>query len=155
METGDLRYEISRPGTQCVLKSAGFTELGPNLETAFERLRKLQRTALVVYSGWRAELSLKLELTQPECRSVRLTSPFTTHTCTMVRPSYGSGNFPITFFPQASLHFCSECNNLLYPKAEQQRRTMVYACRICPSVDETVDSGLVYRNDLLNITKWV
>ncbi|KAF8480084.1 hypothetical protein DFH94DRAFT_740204 [Russula ochroleuca] len=53
----------------------------------------------------------------------------------------------------ASLHFCSECNNLLYPKAEQQRRTMVYACRICPSVDETVDSGLVYRNDLLNITK--
>ncbi|KAN0111657.1 hypothetical protein V8E52_008218 [Russula decolorans] len=53
----------------------------------------------------------------------------------------------------ASLHFCSECNNLLYPKAEQQRRTMVYACRICPNVDETVDSGLVYRNDLLNITK--
>ncbi|KAI0251870.1 hypothetical protein BJV78DRAFT_1207340 [Lactifluus subvellereus] len=53
----------------------------------------------------------------------------------------------------ASLHFCSECNNLLYPKAEQQRRTMVYACRICPSVDETVENGLVYRNDLLNITK--
>ncbi|KAI0289993.1 hypothetical protein BC826DRAFT_1029456 [Russula brevipes] len=53
----------------------------------------------------------------------------------------------------ASLHFCSECNNLLYPKAEQQRRTMVYACRICPSVDETVDNGLVYRNDLLNVTK--
>ncbi|KAH9996249.1 hypothetical protein BJV77DRAFT_942422 [Russula vinacea] len=59
----------------------------------------------------------------------------------------------MTLYPQASLHFCSECNNLLYPKAEQQRRTMVYACRICPSVDETVDSGLVYRNDLLNITK--
>lgn len=32
---------------------------------------------------------------------------------------------------------------------------MVYACRICPNVDETVDSGLVYRNDLLNVTKWV
>jgi hypothetical protein len=29
---------------------------------------------------------------------------------------------------------------------------MVYACRICPNVDETVDSGLVYRNDLLKIT---
>ncbi|KAI0258562.1 hypothetical protein BC834DRAFT_871643 [Gloeopeniophorella convolvens] len=53
----------------------------------------------------------------------------------------------------ASLHFCSECNNLLYPKAEQQRRTMVYACRICPNVDETVDNGLVYRNDLLNVTR--
>jgi hypothetical protein len=73
----------------------------------------------------------------------------------MVRPIYRSGNLSITLSPQASLHFCSECNNLLYPKAEQQRRTMVYACRICPSVDETVDSGLVYRNDLLNITKWV
>jgi len=30
---------------------------------------------------------------------------------------------------------------------------MVYACRICPNVDETVDNGLVYRNDLLNVTK--
>ncbi|KAN0111652.1 hypothetical protein V8E52_008213 [Russula decolorans] len=45
----------------------------------------------------------------------------------------------------------SDCNNLLYPKAEQQRRSMVYACRICPNVDETVDSGLVYQDDLLNI----
>jgi len=59
----------------------------------------------------------------------------------------------LTPLTQASLHFCSECNNLLYPKAEQQRRTMVYACRICPSVDETVENGLVYRNDLLNVTK--
>lgn len=71
----------------------------------------------------------------------------------MVRYIHGSETSQITLPPQASLHFCSECNNLLYPKAEQQRRTMVYACRICPNVDETVDSGLVYRNDLLNITK--
>ncbi|KAF8491831.1 hypothetical protein F5888DRAFT_1619644 [Russula emetica] len=71
----------------------------------------------------------------------------------MVRPIHRSETFQTTFSLQASLHFCSECNNLLYPKAEQQRRTMVYACRICPNVDETVDSGLVYRNDLLNITK--
>ena len=71
----------------------------------------------------------------------------------MVRPIHGSEAIEITLPLQASLHFCSECNNLLYPKAEQQRRTMVYACRICPNVDETVDSGLVYRNDLLNVTK--
>ena len=53
---------------------------------------------------------------------------------------------------QASLHFCSECNNLLYPKADQQRRIMVYACRICP-YDEIGDNKCVYRNDLLTVTK--
>ncbi|KAJ7145136.1 hypothetical protein C8R43DRAFT_551395 [Mycena crocata] len=52
----------------------------------------------------------------------------------------------------ASLHFCSECNNLLYPKADQQRRIMVYACRIC-TYDEIVENKCVYRNDLLTVTK--
>ncbi|KAJ7853568.1 hypothetical protein B0H14DRAFT_784571 [Mycena olivaceomarginata] len=52
----------------------------------------------------------------------------------------------------ASLHFCSECNNLLYPKADQQRRIMVYACRMCP-YDELVENQCVYRNDLLTVTK--
>ncbi|KAJ7766358.1 hypothetical protein DFH07DRAFT_809690 [Mycena maculata] len=52
----------------------------------------------------------------------------------------------------ASLHFCSECNNLLYPKADEQRRIMVYACRIC-TYDELVENKCVYRNDLLTVTK--
>ncbi|GJE93064.1 DNA-directed RNA polymerase II subunit RPB9 [Phanerochaete sordida] len=52
----------------------------------------------------------------------------------------------------ASLHFCSECNNLLYPKADAERRIMVYACRIC-DFDEASDNGIVYRNDLLTVTK--
>ncbi|EIM87252.1 uncharacterized protein STEHIDRAFT_130700 [Stereum hirsutum FP-91666 SS1] len=52
----------------------------------------------------------------------------------------------------ASLHFCGECNNLLYPKADQQRRTMVYACRICTH-SEVGDNSCVYRNDLLTVTK--
>ncbi|KAF9793188.1 hypothetical protein BJ322DRAFT_1033234 [Thelephora terrestris] len=52
----------------------------------------------------------------------------------------------------ASLHFCSECNNLLYPKADPQRRIMVYACRICP-YDEIGENKCVYRNDLLTVTK--
>ncbi|KLO18971.1 hypothetical protein SCHPADRAFT_912958 [Schizopora paradoxa] len=50
------------------------------------------------------------------------------------------------------LHFCSECNNLLYPKADQQRRVMVFACRIC-QYDEVGDDACVYRNDLLTVTK--
>ncbi|KAJ6588047.1 hypothetical protein B0H19DRAFT_1097803 [Mycena capillaripes] len=52
----------------------------------------------------------------------------------------------------ASLHFCSECNNLLYPKADPQRRIMVYACRIC-TYDEIGENKCVYRNDLLTVTK--
>ncbi|KAJ7612336.1 hypothetical protein DFH06DRAFT_1243653 [Mycena polygramma] len=52
----------------------------------------------------------------------------------------------------SSLHFCSECNNLLYPKADPQRRIMVYACRIC-TYDEIGENKCVYRNDLLTVTK--
>lgn len=55
---------------------------------------------------------------------------------------------------KASLHFCQECNNLLYPKADTQRRMMVYGCRIC-QYDEIVDNKCVYRNDLLTVTKCV
>ena len=54
----------------------------------------------------------------------------------------------------ASLHFCQECNNLLYPKADAQRRIIVYACRIC-QYSEIVENQLVYRNDLLTVTKCV
>lgn len=53
---------------------------------------------------------------------------------------------------QASLHFCSECNNLLYPKADSDRRVMVYACRIC-AYDEIGENQCVYRNDLLTVTR--
>jgi len=37
-------------------------------------------------------------------------------------------------------------------KAEKQRRTMAYACRISPNVDETVYNGMWYWKGLLNIT---
>ena len=52
------------------------------------------------------------------------------HSCIMVRPIHHPETFQITRSPQASLHFCSECNNLLYLKAEQQRRTMAYSPRV-------------------------
>jgi len=41
---------------------------------------------------------------------------------------------------------------LLYPKADQQRRIMVYACRIC-DYDEIGENKCVYKNDLLTVTK--
>jgi DNA-directed RNA polymerase II subunit RPB9 len=55
---------------------------------------------------------------------------------------------------QADLHFCADCNNLLYPKADPGRRQMVYACRIC-EYDEEVENKCVYKNDLLTVTKCV
>jgi hypothetical protein len=55
---------------------------------------------------------------------------------------------------QASLHFCADCNNLLYPKADPGRRQMVYACRIC-EYEEDVPNKCVYKNDLLTVAKCV
>ncbi|TFK75524.1 hypothetical protein BDN72DRAFT_831784 [Pluteus cervinus] len=52
----------------------------------------------------------------------------------------------------STLHFCSECNNLLYPKADSNRRMMLYACRIC-QYEEVGEDACVYRNDLLTVTK--
>ncbi|KAH9023635.1 hypothetical protein EDB85DRAFT_1990770 [Lactarius pseudohatsudake] len=43
---------------------------------------------------------------------------------------------------KASLHFCSECNNLLYPKQSKQRRTMVYACRIARASTRPEQAGV-------------
>jgi DNA-directed RNA polymerase II subunit RPB9 len=55
---------------------------------------------------------------------------------------------------KATLHFCAECNNLLYPKADQGRGKIYYACRIC-AYDELTENSCVYRNDLLTVTKCV
>ncbi|KAF5341993.1 hypothetical protein D9611_001533 [Ephemerocybe angulata] len=52
----------------------------------------------------------------------------------------------------ASLYFCSECNNLLYPKGDSSRQQLAYACRICPH-EEVVENKCVYKNDLLTVTK--
>ena len=41
---------------------------------------------------------------------------------------------------------------MLYPRADPQRRVMVFACRLC-EFDELSDNSCVYRNDLLTVTK--
>ncbi|AXA49500.1 DNA-directed RNA polymerase II subunit RPB9 [Malassezia restricta] len=52
----------------------------------------------------------------------------------------------------ASLHFCAECNNLLYPEADQTNHVLMYACRNCPYRTEAANP-LVFRNDLKLISK--
>ncbi|KAF8324018.1 hypothetical protein DL93DRAFT_2039928, partial [Clavulina sp. PMI_390] len=52
----------------------------------------------------------------------------------------------------ATLSFCQECNNLLVPKSDPQRRVMYLWCKSCQS-EEPAQNICVYRNDLLTVTK--
>ncbi|KAH8918195.1 hypothetical protein BT69DRAFT_1268110 [Atractiella rhizophila] len=52
----------------------------------------------------------------------------------------------------ASLRFCQECNNLLYPKADKVHSVLLYACHRCNYNEETLNN-CVYRNDLKRETK--
>ncbi|SPO31264.1 probable DNA-directed RNA polymerase II 14.5 kDa polypeptide [Ustilago trichophora] len=52
----------------------------------------------------------------------------------------------------SSLHFCAECNNLLYPEVDRTNHVLLYACRNCNYQQESRES-LVYRNDLMSVTK--
>ena len=47
----------------------------------------------------------------------------------------------------ASLRTCAECNNILYPREDQDNKRLLYACRHC-DYSEIASRPLVYRNDL-------
>ncbi|KAL1745980.1 hypothetical protein HDZ31DRAFT_81570 [Schizophyllum fasciatum] len=56
--------------------------------------------------------------------------------------------------PSPALHFCTECNNLLYPKADREYNRLYYYCRMCSRDQPAGDNdAIVYRNDLLTVTK--
>ncbi|KAK4688510.1 DNA-directed RNA polymerase II subunit RPB9, partial [Tremellales sp. Uapishka_1] len=56
-----------------------------------------------------------------------------------------------------SLKFCGECNNLLYPKSDNNAKILLYACRNCNYTENaTADFGsapCVYKNDLLTVAR--
>ncbi len=39
-------------------------------------------------------------------------------------------------------------NNLLYPKEDREKRTLMFACRRCP-YEEAAEDHFVYRNELV------
>ncbi|SCZ96318.1 BZ3500_MvSof-1268-A1-R1_Chr8-2g10114 [Microbotryum saponariae] len=47
----------------------------------------------------------------------------------------------------ASISFCGECNNLLYPKEDKVSHVLMYACRNCHYKEETTNP-CVYKHDL-------
>ncbi|KZO90155.1 hypothetical protein CALVIDRAFT_569314 [Calocera viscosa TUFC12733] len=51
-----------------------------------------------------------------------------------------------------SIQFCTECNNLLYPRADEERKVLMYACRNCDFEYQATDP-CVYKNDLFTVTK--
>ncbi|KAL5210163.1 hypothetical protein ABZP36_005786 [Zizania latifolia] len=47
----------------------------------------------------------------------------------------------------STMMFCCECNNILYPKEEKDRRLLLFACRNCDH-QEVSESKCVYRNEV-------
>ncbi|CAD5222971.1 unnamed protein product [Bursaphelenchus okinawaensis] len=47
----------------------------------------------------------------------------------------------------AGIHFCPECNNMLYPREDKEERKLIYACRNCDH-REDADHPCIYRNRL-------
>ncbi|KAL1919052.1 uncharacterized protein VTP21DRAFT_2433 [Calcarisporiella thermophila] len=46
-----------------------------------------------------------------------------------------------------SFKFCSECNNMLYPKADKINKILLFACRNCDHQEEAT-GNCVYRHDI-------
>ena len=84
-------------------------------------------------------------------RSFTRSSALLLHT---VRPIHHSETFHLTLSLQASLHFCSECNNLLY--IERSNNVEPWSTRAAPVQTSTRPSTAVWSigNDLLNVTKF-
>ncbi|XP_071703461.1 DNA-directed RNA polymerases II, IV and V subunit 9B [Rutidosis leptorrhynchoides] len=45
------------------------------------------------------------------------------------------------------MKFCIKCENILYPKENEERNLLLYACRNCPH-KEVADDNCVYRNKI-------
>ncbi|ODO06212.1 DNA-directed RNA polymerase II subunit RPB9 [Cryptococcus wingfieldii CBS 7118] len=56
-----------------------------------------------------------------------------------------------------ALKFCGECNNLLYPKSDNNAKVLLYQCRNCNYTENaTIEPGMagrVYKHDLLTVAR--
>ncbi|ORX35700.1 hypothetical protein BD324DRAFT_631301 [Kockovaella imperatae] len=56
-----------------------------------------------------------------------------------------------------ALKFCGECNNLLYPKSDNNSKILLYQCRNCNYSENAVpEPGMapcVYKHDLLTVAR--
>ncbi|OAE29946.1 hypothetical protein AXG93_773s1870 [Marchantia polymorpha subsp. ruderalis] len=49
----------------------------------------------------------------------------------------------------STMKFCRECNNILYPREDRDKKILLYACRNCDH-QEVADNNCVYRNEVLH-----
>ncbi|GJN94736.1 hypothetical protein Rhopal_007828-T1 [Rhodotorula paludigena] len=52
----------------------------------------------------------------------------------------------------ASISFCKECSNLLYPREDKVHHVLLYSCRNCAYQEET-HNPCVYKHDLIVAAK--
>lgn len=45
------------------------------------------------------------------------------------------------------MNFCSECDNMLYPKEDRKNKVLLLACRNC-QWETIADNNCIYTNDL-------
>ncbi|KAI8910317.1 hypothetical protein EDD86DRAFT_205085, partial [Gorgonomyces haynaldii] len=50
----------------------------------------------------------------------------------------------------ASVKFCSECNNMLYPKEDRRNRQLLFACRNCDHQEEA-DEFVVFKHIITHV----
>ncbi|KAJ1659140.1 hypothetical protein IWQ61_001738 [Dispira simplex] len=50
----------------------------------------------------------------------------------------------------STFHFCSECNNLLYPREDRESRVLFYECRNCDH-SETAKDSCVFRHVITHV----
>lgn len=48
-----------------------------------------------------------------------------------------------------TMRFCSECNNIMYPKENKADRKLMYACSRCSYKEDAQSGSCVYRNNLI------
>jgi len=48
-----------------------------------------------------------------------------------------------------TIRFCSDCNNILYPRENRAIRKLEYYCKICPFVDKQVTTSCVFVNEIV------
>ena len=47
----------------------------------------------------------------------------------------------------ASMQFCRECNNILYPREDKETKTLKLKCKNCQT-EEDAEQNTVYHNDM-------
>jgi len=49
------------------------------------------------------------------------------------------------------MRFCRECNNMLYPRENRERKRLEYVCQLkdCNYVERNVENSCVFVNELI------